>query len=96
MLRRLRSEWLCGEVAAASICALFFIAPLARAQDTITLLQQLADAAGPSGFEEPVRKIMVDRMKTYARNIRYDGLGSVICKARHGGTAHHRRLPGRR
>jgi putative aminopeptidase FrvX len=80
MLRRLHSEWLCDAVAAASISALFFIAPLARAQDTITLLQQLADAAGPSGFEEPVRKIMVDRMKPYARSIRYDGLGSVIAQ----------------
>lgn len=53
----------------------------ACAQDaTVTLLQQLADAPGPSGFEEPVRKIMVVRMKPYAASIRYDGLGSVIAQ----------------
>lgn len=46
------------------------------------LLQQLADAPGPSGFEEPVRAIMVREMKPLADSITYDGLGSVI--ARHG------------
>ena len=33
---------------------------------------------GPSGFEEPVRKIMVERMKPLAEKLSYDGLGSVI------------------
>ncbi len=42
------------------------------------LLQVLADAPGPPGFEEPVRKIMVERMKPLAEKISYDGLGSVI------------------
>ena len=46
--------------------------------ETIQLLQALADAPGPPGFEEPVRKIMVDRMKPLADKISYDGLGSVI------------------
>ena len=42
------------------------------------LLRELADAAGPSGFEEPVRKILVDRIKGYATSIRFDGMGSVV------------------
>ena len=46
--------------------------------DTVQLLQALADAPGPSGFEEPVRKIMVDRMKPLSVKLSYDGLGSVI------------------
>jgi putative aminopeptidase FrvX len=46
--------------------------------ETQQLLQTLADAPGPSGFEEPVRKIMVERMKPLADKISYDGLGSVI------------------
>jgi putative aminopeptidase FrvX len=46
--------------------------------ETQQLLQTLADAPGPSGFEEPVRKIMVERMKPLAEKISYDGLGSVI------------------
>ena len=51
----------------------------AGAQDrTSQLLQKLADAAGPPGFEEPVRKIMVDEMKPYASSIRFDGMGSII------------------
>jgi endoglucanase len=46
--------------------------------DTIQLLQTLADAPGPSGFEEPVRKIMVEHMKPLSDRLSYDGLGSVI------------------
>ena len=46
--------------------------------ETVQLLQTLADAPGPSGFEEPVRKIMVERMKPLADKLSYDGLGSVI------------------
>ena len=49
------------------------------AQDaTVQLLQRLADAPGPPGFEEPVRKIMVEQMTPLADKISYDGLGSVI------------------
>lgn len=51
----------------------------ARAQDsTVQLLQLLSDAPGPPGYEEPVRKIMVERMTPLAEHISYDGLGSVI------------------
>jgi putative aminopeptidase FrvX len=46
--------------------------------DTVQLLRDLSDAPGPSGFEEPVRKIMVERMKPLSEKISYDGLGSVI------------------
>ncbi len=52
--------------------------PSAPGDETQQLLQTLADAPGPSGFEEPVRKIMVERMKPLADKISYDGLGSVI------------------
>jgi putative aminopeptidase FrvX len=53
-------------------------APAQQADETQQLLQVLADAHGPSGFEEPVRKIMVDRMRPLADKLSYDGLGSVI------------------
>ena len=48
---------------------------------TVSLLQRLADAAGPPGAEEPVRAIMVPEMKPFATEaIRYDGMGSVIAQ----------------
>ncbi|HKV93918.1 MAG TPA: M42 family metallopeptidase [Candidatus Angelobacter sp.] len=50
----------------------------AQGDETQQLLQSLADAPGPSGFEEPVRKIMVEHMKPLAEKLSYDGLGSVI------------------
>lgn len=46
--------------------------------DAVQLLRALSDAPGPSGFEEPVRKIMVDQMKPLSDKLSYDGLGSVI------------------
>lgn len=55
----------------------------AYAQDsdrTLQLLRSLSEAPGPSGFEEPVRKIMVEQMKPFADRISYDGLGSVIAQ----------------
>jgi endoglucanase len=69
------------------LCALFSVLltslalPQSRpsqADETVRLLQSLADAPGPSGFEEPVRKIMVQQMKPLAGKLSYDGLGSVI------------------
>jgi putative aminopeptidase FrvX len=49
------------------------------AQDrTLELLHQLADVPGPSGFEEPVRKLIVSNMKPYASSLRIDGMGSII------------------
>src|ERR1051325_4262807 len=52
--------------------------PTPSGDETQQLLQALADAPGPPGFEEPVRKIMVERMKPLAEKLSYDGLGSVI------------------
>jgi putative aminopeptidase FrvX len=55
------------------------LAHTAAAQDrTVTLLQQLTDAPGPPGFEEPIRKVMVDAMKPLAGSLTFDGLGSII------------------
>jgi putative aminopeptidase FrvX len=68
----------------ASLLLIFSLAsfaqsrPAAASDETQQLLQALADAPGPSGFEEPVRKIMVERMKPLAEKLSYDGLGSVI------------------
>jgi putative aminopeptidase FrvX len=57
----------------------FLASSAARAQDqTLELLQILTDAPGPPGFEEAIRKIMVERMTPLADKIAYDGLGSVI------------------
>jgi endoglucanase len=54
-------------------------AAVVRAQDrTVALLQQLTDTPGPPGFEEPIRKVMIDLMKPLAASIAYDGLGSII------------------
>ena len=52
--------------------------PLCAQDQTVDLLRKLADAPGPPGFEEPIRKIMVDAIKPYAASIRYDGMGSIL------------------
>ena len=58
---------------------LLVVSVVAKGQDqTVQLLQLLSDAPGPPGFEEPVRKIMVERMTPLADHLSYDGLGSVI------------------
>ena len=49
------------------------------AQDrTIDLLRLLANTAGAPGFEEPIRKVMVDQMRPFASSITFDGMGSII------------------
>ena len=53
-------------------------APTTNADRTVDTLQKIADAAGPSGFEEPVRAVLVDMMKPLAQSISYDGMGSII------------------
>ena len=53
-------------------------ASLAAQDKTVDLLRRLADAPGPPGFEEPVRKIMVEEMKPLATSITYDGMGSIL------------------
>src|SRR5262249_3516232 len=89
--RQERSIKLRNKVAASCRLRLFFknllragivvfaAASATCAQDqTVQLLELLANAPGPPGFEEPVRKIMVERMTPLADKISYDGLGSVI------------------
>jgi len=53
----------------------------AQSQDRVVqLLKDLTDVPGPPGYEDPVRKLMVERMKPMADRITYDGLGSVIAQ----------------
>jgi len=59
-------------------CALIASVTVAAQDRTVALLQQLTDAAGPPGFEEPVRKVLVDAMKPLSSSLTYDGLGSII------------------
>jgi putative aminopeptidase FrvX len=55
------------------------LALAAFAQDRVAvLLERLADAPGPPGFEEPVRALVAREATPLASSIRYDGLGSVI------------------
>ena len=51
-----------------------------RPDRVVQLLKELTEAPGPPGYEEPVRKIMTDRMRPFADKITYDGLGSVIAQ----------------
>jgi endoglucanase len=65
------------------ICALLvgLTASGASAADrTEALLKALSEAPGPSGFEEPVRAIVVRELKPLATTITYDGMGSVIAQ----------------
>lgn len=59
-------------------CRVFAQTRPLQSDETIQLLQALADAPGPPGFEESVRKVMVERMKPLSDKLQYDGLGSVI------------------
>ena len=68
----------------AILCGVLAVQPAFAQDRTIDLLRALSEAPGPSGFEEPVRKIMVHEMKPLADQLTYDGLGSVI--ARQGGS----------
>ena len=57
--------------------------PPASAQNTdrvVQLLKEITEAPGPPGYEEPVRKIMTERMRAFTDKISYDGLGSVIAQ----------------
>jgi putative aminopeptidase FrvX len=50
-----------------------------RGQDQgLETLRLLADASGPPGFEEPVRKLLADLMKPLASSLRYDAMGNMI------------------
>jgi len=45
---------------------------------TAGLLERLSNAAGPPGFEEPVRKLLVEEMKPFATSLTFDGMGSIV------------------
>jgi putative aminopeptidase FrvX len=62
-----------------SMVAMMFAVGATHGQDRVQkLLEELTNAAGPSGYEEPVTKIMVEHFKPMADKITYDGIGSVI------------------
>jgi endoglucanase len=63
---------------AAVVLALAAGASVAAQDKTVALLQQLTDTPGPPGFEEPIRKVLVDLMKPLASSLTFDGLGSII------------------
>lgn len=49
------------------------------AQDrTVELLRLLSNTAGAPGFEEPIRKVMVEQMKPLATTLTFDGMGSIL------------------
>ncbi len=65
-------------ISLATALVLGLSVPAAAQDRALNLLKDLTEAAGPPGFEEPVRKIMVEQMRSFAESITYDGLGSVI------------------
>ena len=73
----LRILWPLGLLAASSSLP----ATAQQPDATVQLLQRLADAPGPPGYEDPVRAIMVAEMKPLsAAPLRYDGMGSVVAQ----------------
>ncbi|MCS7099040.1 MAG: M42 family metallopeptidase [Sulfolobales archaeon] len=42
------------------------------------LLKKLSEAIGPSGFEDPIREIVIEELKPYADSMWVDSLGNVI------------------
>ena len=65
----------------AALAALFVSPAHAVPLDRMgALLKELSETPGPSGFEEPVRAVMVREMKPLADDVSYDGLGSVIAR----------------
>ncbi len=69
-------------------CTLLLLAaaPAAAQQDPVReLLKALSEAAGPPGLEEPVRALVLERMRPLADEITFDGLGSVIASQGSGG-----------
>jgi endoglucanase len=63
------------------IATLILLCISASAQDRVVdSLKELSEAPGVPGYEEPIRKLMTERMKPMADNVTYDGLGSVIAQ----------------
>lgn len=72
-LRRRTAAWL-------SLVVLLTSLPICAQDRTADLLERLSNAFGPSGFEEPVRKLMVNELTPYTKNLRFDGMGSIIAE----------------
>jgi len=47
-------------------------------KDSLTFLKDVLEAPSPSGFEQPVRKIIAKRMKAFCDKVRHDVMGNVI------------------
>jgi putative aminopeptidase FrvX len=63
----------------AAVTVAVLSSSVAAQQDrTVELLQKITDAAGAPGFEEPIRRVMLDAMKPFASSIAFDGLGSIL------------------
>ena len=71
----------------AILAALSLAVPAGAAPSDRTerLLAELADAPGPSGYEEAVRAIMTRELTPIADTVTYDGVGSVIARQGAGG-----------
>jgi putative aminopeptidase FrvX len=79
MRQLLRTLGSLGLLAAASVLPAHLSAQ--QLDPTAQLLQRLADAPGPPGYEDPVRAIMVAEMKPLTTTpLRYDGMGSVVAQ----------------
>jgi endoglucanase len=78
---------ICAAIAllAASCSTIAAPASATTGDRTLDTLQKLADAAGPPGFEEPVRALLVGMMKPLASSLTYDGMGSIIATQGSGG-----------
>jgi len=46
--------------------------------DSVKFLKSIVDAPSPSGFEQPVRRIVAQRMKKSCDEVRHDVMGNVI------------------
>ena len=62
----------------AALTALLATAVVDAQDRTVDLLRKITNAAGAPGFEEPIRKVMIDAMKPFASSRAFDGLGSIL------------------
>jgi putative aminopeptidase FrvX len=62
------------------LCIALCAAAMPPSDRIVEVFEKLTNAPGPSGFEGPVRRIMVDELKPNVDKISYDGMGSVIAQ----------------
>ena len=55
--------------------------------DTATLLKELVEARGPSGYEAEVREVVRKRFGEFSHEVRVDAMGNLIALRRGGGAA---------